>query len=76
MSSVKLDKDGVYRVYKDSGKLSTNLVASEWAKEVETLGAGEIFLNSEEFLSTEVGKIISYFILASSIRNSITIEPR
>ena len=42
----KLDKDGVYRVYTNSGKTPTNLVATEWAKKVEKLGAGEIFLNS------------------------------
>ena len=42
----KLDEDGIYRVYSDSGKLATNLVASEWAKKIEELGAGEIFLNS------------------------------
>ena len=42
----RLDKDGFYRVYSDSGKTSTNLIASEWAKEIEDLGAGEIFLNS------------------------------
>ena len=39
----KLDKDGVYRVYKDSGKIPTNLVASDWAKKVEKLGAGKFF---------------------------------
>jgi cyclase len=42
----KLDDDGVYRVYSDSGKSPTNLSAKEWAKKVEKLGAGEIFLNS------------------------------
>jgi cyclase len=41
-----VDDDGVYRVYANSGKSSTGLVASDWAKEVESLGAGEIFLNS------------------------------
>jgi imidazole glycerol-phosphate synthase subunit HisF len=42
----KLDDDGVYRVYSDSGKSPTNLSTKEWAKKVEKLGAGEIFLNS------------------------------
>ena len=42
----KLDDDDVYRVYSDSGKSPTNLSAKEWAKKVEKLGAGEIFLNS------------------------------
>jgi cyclase len=41
-----LDNDGVYRVYANSGKAPTNLPAKEWAKRVEDLGAGEIFLNS------------------------------
>ena len=42
----KLDDDGIYRVYSDSGKSNTNLLAVDWAQKVETLGAGEIFLNS------------------------------
>jgi len=41
-----LDNDGVYRVYANSGMVPTNLPAKEWAKRVEELGAGEIFLNS------------------------------
>lgn len=51
----KLDKDGVYRVYKESGKIPTNLVASEWAKKVEKLGAGEIFLNSIDRDGSKMG---------------------
>ena len=51
----KLDKDGVYRVYKDSGKIPTNIVASEWAKKVEKLGAGEIFLNSIDRDGSKIG---------------------
>lgn len=42
----KLDDDGIYRVYSDSGKFATNLIASKWAKQIEELGGGEIFLNS------------------------------
>lgn len=42
----KLDSDGTYRVYKNSGKEKTKLAAAQWAKEVESFGAGEIFLNS------------------------------
>jgi cyclase len=51
----KIDKDGIYRVYKDSGKIPTNLAASEWAKEVESLGAGEIFLNSIDRDGSKIG---------------------
>ena len=51
----KLDEDGIYRVYKNSGKISTNLVASEWAKEIENLGAGEIFLNSIDRDGSKLG---------------------
>ena len=51
----KLDKDGIYRIYKDSGKIPTNLVASEWAKEAESLGAGEIFLNSIDRDGSKIG---------------------
>tara|TARA_B100000787_G_C16195241_1_gene300310 strand:+ start:1309 stop:2181 length:873 start_codon:yes stop_codon:yes gene_type:complete len=51
----KLDKDGIYRIYKDSGKIPTNLVASDWAKEVESLGAGEIFLNSIDRDGSKIG---------------------
>jgi len=51
----KLDKDGVYRVYKYSGKIPTNIVASEWAKKVEKSGAGEIFLNSIDRDGSKIG---------------------
>ena len=66
----KLDKDGVHRVYKDSGKLSTNLVASEWAKEVETLGAGEIFLNSIDRDGSKIGYDIN---LIKKITDAVSI---
>ena len=46
INQTNLNEADVISVYKDSGKIPTKLVASEWAKEVENLGAGEIFLNS------------------------------
>jgi len=39
-------KDGTYKVYTNSGQRRTGLFANEWAQKVESLGAGEIFLNS------------------------------
>jgi N-acetyl sugar amidotransferase len=38
--------DGRYEVYGSMGKSPTGKSPGEWAKEVEKLGAGEIFLNS------------------------------
>lgn len=51
----KFDRDSIYRVYGDSGKNSTNLIASEWAKKVESLGAGEILLNSIDRDGSKIG---------------------
>lgn len=42
----RLEEDGSYGVYTNSGSSRTGLVAEEWAKKAESLGAGEIFLNS------------------------------
>ena len=42
----RLEADGSYGVYTNSGANRTGLVAEEWAKKAESLGAGEIFLNS------------------------------
>jgi cyclase len=38
--------DGSYQVYTHSGSIPTGLAPEAWAKQVEALGAGEIFLNS------------------------------
>ncbi|MFL2939909.1 MAG: AglZ/HisF2 family acetamidino modification protein [Candidatus Poseidoniales archaeon] len=35
-----------YKIYKNSGKVKTNLNLFNWCREVEELGAGEILLNS------------------------------
>ena len=40
------ESDGRYQVYTHSGSRPTGLMPEAWAKQVETLGAGEIFLNS------------------------------
>ena len=43
---VKKKEDGGYEVFGDGGKRATGLSPIEFAKKVEELGAGEIFLNS------------------------------
>ncbi|OGS72940.1 MAG: imidazole glycerol phosphate synthase subunit HisF [Flavobacteria bacterium RIFCSPLOWO2_12_FULL_35_11] len=43
---VKLDTNNVYKVYIDRGKEATSLSSEEWAKKVQELGAGEIYLTS------------------------------
>lgn len=40
------ENDGRYQVYTHSGTRPTGLMAEAWAKQVEALGAGEIFLTS------------------------------
>jgi cyclase len=65
-----LDNDGVYRVYVNSGKVPTNLPATEWAKRVEDLGAGEIFLNSIDRDGSKQGYDIS---LIRQITESVSI---
>jgi cyclase len=42
----RLDSEGRYRVYSNSGTKNSGLDPVSWAKEVERLGAGEIFLHS------------------------------
>lgn len=43
---VKINEEGVYEVYKEFGTKPTGMYPIDWAKKVEELGAGEIFLNS------------------------------
>lgn len=38
--------NGEHRVYKNRGKEDTGMLAEEWARQAQHLGAGEIFLNS------------------------------
>lgn len=42
---VKAGDDGRYEVYIDRGREPTSLSPSEWARDAEKMGAGEIFLN-------------------------------
>ena len=42
----QLRSDGRYEVYAESGRRPTGRDPADWAREVEQLGAGEIFLNS------------------------------
>ena len=65
-----LDNDGIYRVYANSGKVPTGLEASDWAKKVEDLGAGEIFLNSIDRDGSKKGYDIS---LIKQVTESVSI---
>lgn len=47
--------DDNYHVFLNGGELDSNLDAIEWAKEVETRGAGEILLTSMDADGTEAG---------------------
>ena len=42
----KCEKDGMLQVYTNSGRFATGITCLEWAKRVESLGAGEILLTS------------------------------
>ncbi len=50
-----LTSDGKWEVYIDSGRTPTGLDALKWAKEVESLGAGEILLTSMDADGTKAG---------------------
>lgn len=43
---VRKEADGSYLVYRDSARTKTQKDAVRWAQEVESMGAGEIFLNA------------------------------
>lgn len=43
---VRKNSDGKFEVYRDSARVATGKDPVQWAKEVEALGAGEIFLNA------------------------------
>lgn len=49
------ESDGRYQVYTHSGTRATGLEPAGWAKQVETLGAGEIFLNSIDRDGSKLG---------------------
>jgi cyclase len=67
---VKINDDGEYEVFIDSGKEPTGLEPIEWAKEVEELGGGEIFLTSIDRDGTKEGYDID---LIKSVSNSVDI---
>lgn len=43
---VKINKNGDYEIFSDSGRIPTGINPVNWSKQVAELGAGEIFLNS------------------------------
>jgi len=49
------EPDGRYQVYTHSGTKPTGMSPEKWAKQVEILGAGEIFLNSIDRDGTKSG---------------------
>lgn len=52
---VKKNKSGIYKVYKNSGRIDTGLEAVSWAAECERRGAGEILLTSMDCDGTKAG---------------------
>lgn len=52
---VKKDTTGVYKVYKNGGRMDTGLEALSWAMECESRGAGEILLTSMDRDGTKSG---------------------
>lgn len=52
---VKKNEDGIYEVFVDRGRKNTHIEAISWAKEVEKLGVGEIFLTSIDHDGTRHG---------------------
>ncbi|OGQ23297.1 MAG: imidazole glycerol phosphate synthase subunit HisF [Deltaproteobacteria bacterium RIFCSPLOWO2_02_FULL_44_10] len=62
--------DGSYEAYTDCGREETGINAIEWAKEVETLGAGEIMLTSIDGEGTGRGYDLE---LTKTIAQSVSI---
>lgn len=68
------ESDGRYLAYTDNGREYTGVEVIEWAKEVESLGAGEIIITSVDaegtgegfdcFLSNEVASSVSIPVIA------------
>lgn len=52
---VKKNKSGIYKVYKNGGRIDTGLEAVSWAAECERRGAGEILLTSMDCDGTKAG---------------------
>ena len=47
--------DGSYHIYKNGGRIDCGIDAIEWARKVESLGAGEILLTSMDCDGTKAG---------------------
>lgn len=62
--------NGKYEVFIDGGKTSTGLDPVEWAKKVESLGAGEIFLNSINLDGTGLGYDLDFI---KTVTSAVTI---
>lgn len=67
---VKNTGNGKYEVFSDSGKNSTGLNPVSWAREIESLGAGEILLNSVDRDGMKNGYDLK---LISSVADAVTI---
>ena len=65
----RLDGSG-WNVYKHGGRIDTSIDAVEWAKKVDTLGAGEILLTSMDCDGTKMGYDIA---LTKKISESVSI---
>ncbi len=66
----RLEDDGSYQVYTHSGTIGTGMSAEQWAKQVEGLGAGEIFLNSIDRDGSKQGYDLE---LISRVSDSVSI---
>lgn len=51
----KRRKDGGWNIYKNGGRIDVGMDAVEWARNVESLGAGEILLTSMDCDGTKAG---------------------
>ena len=67
---VKKEQDGSYHVYVKGGTEDTGLEAVAWAKEVESLGAGEILLTSMDKDGTKSGYDIE---ITRKVREAVNI---
>ena len=63
-------KDGKFYVFGSSGQENYEIEASDWAAEVENLGAGEIFLNSIDRDGSKLGYDLD---LISSVTSNVNI---
>lgn len=63
-------ENGIWKVYQNGGKISTDLDAVNWAKKAEELGAGEILLTSINNDGTKSGFSLD---ITKAIANSVNI---